>query len=235
METFNSNKFDRHLQELACLAGARLVTATETDQRRRWSESRIKQLTGGDRIRANFMRQDSFEFTPRFKLLFAGNHSPNITNLDDAMRRRINIVPFDIKPAVPDTTLEKRLEAEWPSILRWAIDGSLAWQQQGLDPPPAVVEATAEYFSNQDTFGAWLVEKCRVEPDNDYLHAFVADLRASWSAYAEAAGEHSGSQREFGDRMKNKGFRSYQIRIGARNGKGYDGIELLQPKSGDYE
>jgi putative DNA primase/helicase len=74
IETFTASNHDRHPTELAALRGARLVTATETEEGRRWAESRIKALTGGDKIAARFMRQDFFEFQPIFKLIIAGNH-----------------------------------------------------------------------------------------------------------------------------------------------------------------
>ena len=68
IETFTACTADRHPTELAGLRGARLVTAVETEEGRRWAESRIKALTGGDRITARFMRQDFFKYTPAFKL-----------------------------------------------------------------------------------------------------------------------------------------------------------------------
>src|SRR5580698_8457536 len=55
---------ERHPTDMAGLRGARLVTAVETEQGRRWAESKIKALTGGDKITARFMRQDFFEYTP---------------------------------------------------------------------------------------------------------------------------------------------------------------------------
>ena len=76
--------------------GARLVTAIETEEGRRWAEAKIKALTGGDEISARFMRQDFFTFTPTFKLMIAGNHRPRLTNVDEAMRRRIHMILFDV-------------------------------------------------------------------------------------------------------------------------------------------
>jgi len=88
MDTFNASHGDRHPTDLAMLRGARLVTASETEEGRAWAESRIKQMTGGDRISARFMRQDFFEFTPQFKLMIVGNRKPVLRNVDDAARRR---------------------------------------------------------------------------------------------------------------------------------------------------
>ncbi|WP_050009035.1 phage/plasmid primase, P4 family, partial [Komagataeibacter europaeus] len=98
MDTFTASNSDKHPTELAMLCSARLVTSNETEEGRAWAEARIKQLTGGDPISARFMRQDFFTFTPQFKLTITGNHKPVLQNVDDAARRRFNIVPFMFKP-----------------------------------------------------------------------------------------------------------------------------------------
>src|SRR5690606_6336511 len=119
METFTASNTERHPTDLAMLRGARLVTATETEEGRRWAEAKIKQLTGGDPITARFMRRDFFTFTPTFKLLIAGNHKPRLHTVDDAMRRRLHLVPFEARfkgeAAVKD--MEERLLEEAPAIL----------------------------------------------------------------------------------------------------------------------
>jgi putative DNA primase/helicase len=81
---------------LARLLGARLATAVETEEGRRWAESKIKSLTGGDRSSARFMRQDYFELVPQFKLVVAGNHRPGLRSVDEAIRRRFRLVPFTV-------------------------------------------------------------------------------------------------------------------------------------------
>ena len=101
MDVLTASRFDRHPTEIATLAGSRLVTASETDEGRSWSEARVKTLTGGDRLSARFMRQDPFEFDPTFKLMLSGNTLPNLTDCGSAMRRRFRVVPFDRVPASP--------------------------------------------------------------------------------------------------------------------------------------
>jgi putative DNA primase/helicase len=148
VETFTASSNDRHPTELAGLRGARLVTASETEQGRRWAESRIKMLTGGERVEARFMRQDFFEFTPQLKLWISGNHKPGLNAVDEAIRRRFHMAPFTVTiPASErDETLTDRLQAEWPGILDWMIEGCLAWQRDGLSPPAAVRCATDAYL-----------------------------------------------------------------------------------------
>jgi putative DNA primase/helicase len=98
------------------LRGARMVTASETEEGRAWAEARIEQMTGGDPITARFMRQDNFTFKPNFKLTIIGNHKPQLRNVDDAARRRFNIIPFNRKPVTADKNLEQKLMQEAPAF-----------------------------------------------------------------------------------------------------------------------
>lgn len=178
METFTASQHERHSTELARLRGARVVTASETEEGRAWAETRIKQLTGGDPITARFMRQDDFTYLPQFKLTIIGNSKPILKNVDEAARRRFNIVPFLNEPSQPDRHLEAKLKAEWPAILRWMIEGCLDWQLHGLARPKVVTDATAEYFEAQDHFARWLAECCDLIPTmstkpSHLLHSFA--------------------------------------------------------------
>lgn len=228
METFTAAKHDRHPTEIAALRGARLVTASETEQGREWAEARIKQLTGGDTMRARFMRQDEFEFTPVLKLLIIGNNKPSLSSVDEAARRRFNLLPFVFKPAVPDLQLEKKLRNEWPAILRWMIQGCRDWQHNKLVRPDVVQVATDEYFTAQDTFRQWLEERCTVEPCNPYRKATTQELFASWSEFAKLNNEPAGTQKSFGDRMDKLGFRKNKHVPTGRGSRarGYEGIEI---------
>jgi putative DNA primase/helicase len=222
MDTFTASKSDKHPTDLAMLRGARLVTASETEEGRAWAESRIKQMTGGDPVTARFMRQDFFTFQPSFKLTIVGNHQPMLRNVDEAARRRFNIVPFTRKPTAPDPQLERKLRAEWPGILRWMIEGCLDWQANGLVRPESVTTATADYFAEQDLFGQWLEEKCDVDPENTAKWATTTDLFISWTNYAKAAGEEPGTAKGFAPAMRRKGFRPYRSKFA----RGWSGIRL---------
>jgi putative DNA primase/helicase len=226
METFVASTGDRHPTDLAMLAGARLVTASETEEGRAWAETRIKQLTGSDPISARFMRQDFFTFMPKFKLFVIGNHKPVLNNVDDAAKRRFNIVPFISKPVTPDRELEAKLIAEAPGILRWMIDGCLDWQQHGLIRPRVVIEATAEYFSDQDCLSHWLEEECICDPGNRYRSETSGVLYKSWCEYAKAAGVKPGTKATFKDNLTAAGFPSYK----GNAGREFFGISL-RPKS----
>ena len=87
-------------------------------------------MTGGDKITARFMRRDFFDFVPKFKLFITGNHKPRLHNVDEAIRRRMLLVPFTVQipPEERDQDLPQKLKAEWPAILRWMFDGCLEWR-----------------------------------------------------------------------------------------------------------
>lgn len=231
MDTFTASRSDRHPTDLAMLRGARLVTASETEEGKAWAESRIKQLTGGDRISARFMRQDFFEFTPQFKLMIVGNHKPVLQNVDEAARRRINIVPFLLKPEAPDRDLEKKLKQEAEGILHWMIAGCLDWQANGLVRPASVQAATEAYFSDQDLMGQWLEDCCDIEIGNAKLWDKSGSLFESWHDYAVKAGEKPGSQKSFGASLQrhgiekhrtpdSRGYRFVRVKAGSHQGAG---------------
>jgi putative DNA primase/helicase len=221
METFTVRRNEGHPTELAMLRGARLVHASETEEGRAWAESRIKTLTGGDKISARFMRQDFFEFIPQFKLAIVGNHKPVLRSVDDAARRRFNIIPFVYKPTEPDKELEDKLRAEWPAILQWAIEGCMRWQESGLTRPAIVASATDNYFADQDLFGQWLDEMCDLR--SDYWES-VATLFKSWGDYAKSAAEDAGTKKSFGGTMEKHGL----LRDRKNKIRGFAGVRLQE-------
>jgi P4 family phage/plasmid primase-like protien len=221
METFVESHTDRHPTEIAHLHGARLVCAQETERGRRWAEAKIKALTGGDPITARFMRQDFFTFVPQFKLLISGNHKPALRGVNEAIRRRIQLVPFTVTilPAERDRDLEDKLTAEWPGILQWAIDGCREWQRIGLAPPPAVCEATEEYLQEQDGIAQW-VEECCVT--GKHLWGIGAQLWQSWKKWAEANNETPGARNDFSTALSELGYRPDK----SQHVRGHRGINL---------
>ncbi len=230
MDTFMETRSDRHPTDMAGLRGARLVSSIETEQGRRWAESKVKSLTGGDKISARFMRQDFFEFFPQFKLFVAGNHKPAIRNIDEAMKRRLHLIPFTvtIPPEQRDKHLQQKLLAERDGILAWAVEGCLAWQRDGLNPPDSVVSATDEYFEAEDALGRWLEENCVLQVNAKSL---TAELFNDWKQWCDAAGEFIGTQRRFSDLLVTRGIEKWRNGTGLR---GFRGIGLKAPPTADY-
>ena len=203
MDTLNATSEGKHSTDLAMLRGARLVTASETDEGNAWAEGRVKQLTGRDKITARFMRQDNFTYLPEFKLVIIGNHKPVLNTVDDAIRRRFNMLPFIVKPPDPDPLLEDKLHAEWPRILRWMIDGALDWQAEGLRVPARVQDETADYFADQDLMQQWLDDHCTVDTDQ---YEYGQKLYESYCRFLDHAGERKMGRKTFTQAIRRKGF-----------------------------
>lgn len=198
-DVFTAGRNDQHPTHLASLRGARLVAVTETEGGQAWAESRIKALTGGDRISARVMRGDPFEFSPVFKLWIAGNHRPVLRNPDPAMRRRLHLMPFTFVPIKPDPKLMEALRAEREGILQWAIDGCLKWQEKRLQPPKVVTAATDEYFEEQDSLAAWVAERCERKP---LAETSSRAMFTDWKRWTEARGEQAGTEKRFAEGMQ---------------------------------
>ena len=215
MDTFMESRGDRHPTDLAGLRGARMVSATETEQGRRWAESKVKEITGGDAVSARFMRQDFFTFFPRFKLLIAGNHKPTIRNIDEAMRRRLHLVPFTITvpPEKRDKHLQEKLLMERDAILAWGLQGCLEWQKSGLKPPKCVQDATQEYFEEEDAVGEFIDDECQRSP---HSREPISAVYQRWKDRAESRGEFVGSSRWLTQQLLARGFERGRITNGVK-------------------
>lgn len=205
---------DRHPTELARLAGARLVVAQEVDESRRWDETKLKMLTGRDVIAARYMRRDLFEFQPCFTLIIAGNHRPGLRTVDDAIRRRLHLVPFDV--TIPkgerDLELKDALLKDLDGVMAWIVAGCMEWQRHRLSPPESVLAATAEYLDAEDSFGEWLTE-CVVEGSSH--EELSSALHKSYERWKRERGEGVPGQRRFSGALVDRGFRRSHTRAGS--------------------
>jgi putative DNA primase/helicase len=234
MTTFMASHTDQHPTDLAMLRGVRLVVAQETEIGRHWAEAKIKAITGGDPITARFMRADFFTYTPQFKLVIVGNHKPALRNVDEAIRRRIHLVPFliTIPPVERDKNLFDKIKPEWPGILQWAIDGCLEWRKIGLAPPAAVLAATAKYLADEDAFARWIEDECTT---GNGRWGSSAQLWGRWKEWSEANNEWTGPRKSFGQELEKRGFAPEK----SQDVRGYRGVDLKphlksQP-AGDYD
>jgi putative DNA primase/helicase len=213
---------DRHPTELADLFGARWVSSIEVDEGKRLAETLVKQMTGGDKLKARFMRTDFFQWTPTHKLFLAANHKPEIRGTDYAIWRRIKLIPFTvtIPESERDGKLGERLRTELPGILNWAIAGCLDWQQYGLGVPQAVKDATEEYRQEQDVIAQFLEDRCVLDPQA-WVHS--GTLIKVYAAWCESNGSKPVSTTAFGRRMNERGLTPGRGRDGKRV---YAGVRL---------
>jgi putative DNA primase/helicase len=230
METFIETKYPQHSTDLAMLAGARLVIAQEVEKNKAWAEAKINSMTGGDPITARYMRQDFFTYQPKFKLMIAGNHKPSLRSVNEAVRRRLQLIPFivTIPPGERDKNLFEKLKPEWPGILNWALQGCLEWQKIGLAPPAVVREASEAYFAEEDLLSAWIDECCTV--GKGYSQS-SGKLYRSWKRWAENAGEYSGTNKALTKALNERGFKHKH----ESEGTVFYGIELNLPEMTEEE
>ena len=213
--------------ELAKLAGVRMVIASEPDLGTRFSESLIKQLTGGDVISARRLYRDPVEFRPAFKLCIYGNHRPAIRGGDHGIWRRVLLMPFE--QAVPDheriplDVMEERLDAEAAGILAWITAGAREWFERGLMVPERVRAATDEYRAENDPLSEFLTE--RTIP-NTSSRVRAKDLFGSYEAWCEAEGQKPMTQTLFGRMMVERGYKKERVGVVF-----YKGIELRNADS----
>ena len=233
-DVFTASHTDRHPTDLAKLRGARFVIAQEVEEGRRWAEARIKALTGGDPISARFMRQDFFEYVPKFKLVIAGNHKPRLGTVDEAIRRRLYLVPFEV--SIPegrrDVDLAERLQQEYAGILAWAICGLLDYRERGLDAPERVKVATEAYFASQDVMSEFLTECCETGPD---FWEAPKLMFGSWREFAKSQGLLPGRLSEFRDKMETAGMRQGKDNRRGRHWQGVRVKEAFKPANICFE
>lgn len=210
--------------EIARLAGARFVSAVETEDGQRLAESRMKQLTGCDAYTARFLHGTPFDFVPIFKLWIAGNHKPNIQGDDYGVWRRIVLVPFSIQipEAQQDKGLPDKLRSEYPGVLNWLIEGCLAWQRHGLNPPASVRQEVELYKSEMDLVEQWLEERCNLDPTAENpARPLYRDFR---QRLLDGGHTFVMTETKFFRKLQARGFEKRATNKGAR----YRGLSLKQ-------
>lgn len=191
--------------DLARLAGARLVTASEPELGRAFSEAVIKTLTGEGRILARHLHREFFEFEPQFKLVLSCNNKPTVRGNDEGTWRRVLLVPFTqtIPPERRDKRLVAKLIAEAPGVLAWLIEGARWYLADGLTVPEAVRMATAEYRDESDPMGdflrSWVVQVPEAQVP-------AAKLHLAYEAWCADQMVQPVSKRRFGRKMGDRGF-----------------------------
>src|ERR1700730_7190111 len=168
-----------------------------------------------------------FRLCPGLQTCHHGKHKPGLQSVDEAMRRRLNLIPFNV--TIPkenrDPYLAEKLKAEWPGILTWMIDGCLLWQEEGrLNPPQAVITATDEYLQSEDAIATWIADRCEL---NASYEDTTAELFKSWKAWAELMRENIGSARAFSNKLVSRpGIRRKDI--GHSKARGFSGIRVIK-------
>ncbi len=205
-QTFLEQKNERVRDDLADLAGARLVVGVEVPANKQLAEALMKQLTGGeDRVKARPLYGRYFDYPPQFKVQLMANSKPVIRGTENAIWNRVHLIPFDrvIAKEDQDPRLLAKLRREFPGILAWAVRGCREWQERrGLDPPTDVRAATKEYRMEMDRLGAYLAERCLVGPE---ARVGITELHEDYKRWCGS--EWRWGRSNFGQRLKERDFR----------------------------
>jgi putative DNA primase/helicase len=230
-ETFLQKKGDRGIpNDIAALAGARLVVSIEMANGKRLAEGLIKQLTGGDTVSARFLHAEFFDFIPQFKLWLAANDAPAVRHSDRAIWRRILRIPFE--HSVPETARDPAVKATLkdparggPAILAWAVAGCLAWQRERLRVPDEVRTATASYRAEQDPLRDFLADCCVLEPDAWTPSKALYDAYRTW-AESNGDGDSAMNSKTFGLQLAEHGCRQASRKQKGKLVRGWLGIRF---------
>jgi putative DNA primase/helicase len=207
---------------IASMKGSRLVVTSELEDGLRWSESRVKDLTGKDTLSGRHLNKEPINFMPTHKLLVFGNHKPVVRGATEGIWRRIRLIPFNVTFGEKDKDLKllDKLSMELPGILNWALEGSIEWQKDGLPIPIEVKVATQSYRDDMDLIQQFIDELCIL--DSKASTPF-SSLHRAYEGWCLSRGEKPISSTRFGDTLTHKGFPSEK-----RGGTMYrSGISLL--------
>ncbi len=222
--------------DLCRLVGIRLVATSETENYQRLSEALIKQWTGGEQIVTRDLYGKTFEFSPKGKIWLTTNHRPHIRGTDDAIWRRVMLIPFTRTFAERDRDPElfEKLKAELPGILNWALQGCKDWQAQGLNPPESVRQAVKKYRAYMDVIGEWVKECCVV---GDEYRQLVATLFDDYKQWAKNTEEYVFRQRDFSQYLEERGYKKKQTTDRSAGNKGWFllGLDLKARGSGKFK
>lgn len=205
---------EQHSTELMDLRGARLVISNESGEGHRLAEDSVKQMTGGDKLKARLLFKDFVSFTPTHKLVLATNHRPVIVGGDHAIWRRIRLVPFlrRFEGKDKDPHLPEKLKSEAPGILRWCLEGLQKYLRNGFPACPAIDGASAQYRDDSDLLGQFLTDECTTGPG---LSVTAGELYQAFKAWSMDNGVNPWSKRTLGMRLSERGF---------TDGKGTGGV-----------
>jgi putative DNA primase/helicase len=196
----------QHPAEIAELAGARFVIASETNEDQKFDEAKVKQLTGGDKLRGRFMRQDWFGFAPSHTLFLMTNHRPEVRSGGHGFWRRVREVPFN-----HEVPLDKKIEkyhdvlitAHGPAIMAWLARGAAEYAKHGLKDPEGVRVATSEYQASTDTITRFIDDMCIVG-GGEHVKCNSSKVRSAYELWCEQEGEKPVSAKAMTQQMAAK-------------------------------
>ena len=202
--------------DIAKLAGSRLVFADESDEGREFSAALVKNLTGGNTITGRFLYGEFFSFAQQFILCFVCNDRPVFNNLDTGMRRRIICIPFEQVIEQKKEKDEKLIQIlsdpkqTGSAILNWLIAGLGLFRREELrNPPEAVVAANQDYLDDLDPVKDFFEERVIVNPT---AQVPVKELYSHYQMYAADQGiRFALGPKNFAKQVRHRGIKDDKV------------------------
>lgn len=235
MATRNDDGAEKPSSVAATLAGARAAISSESKEGQKLDVALVKLHTGGGFMNARLMRENSFRFAISHKLVLMTNHRPTLDHMDEAVRGRLHMVPFDRiwnrpghpdpNPAWPDGDkgLMDALRREREGVLAWLIEGAVLYFRDGLEPPAEVTKSTRDYFATEDDFGRWLEQMERCEPKAGQR---ASDLFNQYTSHCINSARRPSftTQTAFSIELKKRGVQNKPLTNGTFYGLIYGGL-----------
>ena len=230
VETLLDNKYSSpHRQTLARLFDKRLVEASEPKPNSVWRSSELNNLISGEQVEANFMRQNSFVFTPKAKYIVSANHAPRFSSTEDGLVRRLATIHCDkglSENEQDEFLLNKILNRELLQIASKIIKYLAIWKKEGLKIPESIKITKKEYIDDQDLIQPWIDECCLEQKDNNDRYGQTSELFMCYANWCRKTGEKAVTKKTFGKLLSDKGFGDKKKRIGPKIVRIKTGVSL---------
>lgn len=207
-----AERHEGHPTHVASLFRARMLIAPETASDDRLNEALVKNLTGGDPMRARRVREDEWSFEPSWTAFMHTNYRPRIDGTDEGIWRRVRLIPWDVTiPADErDEHLAERLIGEASGILNWIVAGAMQWLDDPCEQPPAVTIATDLYRTEEDHFGRFLGDEIVVGRG---LSVRAGPLRLRYEKWCATDGVAPSSPQRVGHELRSRGYENVKVGV----------------------
>lgn len=190
-------------EDVARLAGIRFVNISEPGKGLVLNAAQVKTMTGNDTINARFLRENSFDFKPQFKLYVNTNYLPTVTDMTLFSGGRVMIIPFDrhFDEGEQDRTLKGEFAKpeNQSAILNWLIEGWQLLQKEGLEQPEAVQKATESYRDESDKIKCF-AEDCLAQDDTQEVR--TSSVYQRYRDWCDDSGQHCENMRNFNQALR---------------------------------
>ena len=205
-ETLGLNKYSSGQspsEDLARLTGMRYVTIPEPDKGLVFDAGLVKSLTGNNTITVRRLYENSFDYTPKFKLFLDCNHLPMVNDMTLFESRRLMIIPFErhFSPEEQDRSLKAYFAQpeNQAGILNWLIEGYHLLVEEGLDPPESVLAATGIYQEDSDQITQFVRDELAEIPGAEVR---TSEVYARYRCWCDDNGIPQESNRDFNSALR---------------------------------